>query len=87
VIDLPRRYSVDDDLALPYDRRIGRHLDILLNGRLVTHVIAYDSDAGMVERYVAGPDGAPFLDETGKAPKREILHGQITVIRRECDGA
>jgi hypothetical protein len=86
---LPKRYSVSDDLRLPYDARIGPKLDVFLNGAFVTRCISFDVDAGKIERFQADGNGKILIERVAgeMEAKREILRGHVEVRWREKAGA
>lgn len=77
--DIPTRLSVNDP---SYDRRIGRDLEIRLNGVLQDSVVSYDLDAGMIERVERDVSGAIVVDHSQGKAALEIVHGDVTVRRR-----
>jgi hypothetical protein len=79
----PRRYSVADDLRLPAGERIGPRLAVLLNGNVVTRVIAYDCDAGEIERYEEDENGEVRVNRRTGQAMRETLRGNVMACWRE----
>lgn len=81
----PRSYSVDDDLKVRYGDRIGPKLDVFLNGRLATRVIAYDCDAGTIERFVDADGGGVAFDRLKGEAITERVRGCVSVRWRHQD--
>jgi hypothetical protein len=65
--------------------RIGKRYDVLLNGRPITKVIAYNCDEGWIRRFLTDsrgkirlfPIGGP--GQRGSNVREETLVGQVTV--------
>lgn len=74
----PRRLSVADHH--PYASRIA----VRVNGIEQTHVIAYDCDAGWVERYETMADGSKMGVVSHDARKfmRETVRGDVAAVIR-----
>lgn len=58
---------------------IGPMIDVLLDGRTVNKVIAFDCDAGTVKRYATDDDGRLMLRPSGAGAHAETVRGQVTV--------
>lgn len=74
----PRRLSVEDHH--PYAPRIA----VRVNGIEQTHVIAYDCDAGWVERYETMADGSKMgiLSHDRSKFMRETVRGDVVAVIR-----
>ncbi|MAG24942.1 hypothetical protein CMI47_05120 [Candidatus Pacearchaeota archaeon] len=72
--EAPAAYSVDD---LRFDPAIGARLDIMLDGKPVTKVVAYDTIKGQVLRLKTGEDGNLVLNAARDDVVRELLEGKV----------
>lgn len=77
--EAPAAYSVDDAC---FDPAIGARLDITLDGKPVTKVIAYDTIKGQVLRLKTGEDGNLVLNAARDEVVREMLEGKVEATLR-----
>lgn len=71
----PRRLSVED--RHPHARRVR----VFVSGVQQEFVIAYDCDAGWVERYERSADNR-FITNGRGAPSVETVRGNVTAVLR-----
>lgn len=71
----PRRLSVEDH------HPCAQHVRVSINGIDVTHVIAYDCDAGWIKRYENSPfDGKPVISKIKDEYMIETLRGSVEAV-------
>lgn len=75
----PRRYSFIDDRIATGRSPIGPRLKVLLDGRPVSKVRAYDQDAGTVTRIRTNELGRPFVNRALGTVEEETLRGVVDV--------
>jgi hypothetical protein len=83
MMEPPHCYSVDEDLAKPYELRIGRLIEVLLDNEPQSHVLSYDVQTGVVERFATDEDDKIVLDWREGEAVRETLKGQVIARWRE----
>ncbi|ETI63007.1 hypothetical protein C100_14970 [Sphingobium sp. C100] len=72
----PSRYSIEDR---DYDPALGCRLHIELNGIRQDKVIAYDAEAGWVDRHEVDAAGLPVIDRTRETISVERVTGLVAV--------
>ena len=75
---IPSRLSIYDR---DYDHELGRQLQIALDGQLQHKVIAFDCEAGWVERYKTNSDGRIVVDYTKGEATIERATGRVLVLQ------
>lgn len=83
MIDLPIRYSVH---SADWDPAIGSRLCIKVDGVEQHRVIAYDAEAGWVDRYETDLQGHIVVDRQGERASVERVSGRVTVALRPEGG-
>jgi hypothetical protein len=85
MIDPPRQMAIDRDHPHfhPQWKAIGPAIDILLDGVPAKGVLAYDCDAGTIERFVYDADGIIAIDPERAELQAETVHGRVEVRWRE----
>lgn len=78
-MEVPRQYSVDDDLLLPDGDRIGRLLRITVGGVPIKHAISYDIDRGEVVRLVVDRNGNFLINRAAEEFMTQTVHGHVEV--------
>lgn len=74
---VPSRMSVGDDT---FDPSIGHRLCIEIGGLRQEQVVAYDVEAGWIDRVVLDIDGKAVFDRKGEAVATERVTGTVVVI-------
>lgn len=72
----PRAYDVGQP---DFDPAIGQRLEILLEGNVVTQVLAYDCDKGTVTRNATDEQGNIRVNAARDAIETETLTGTVEV--------
>lgn len=78
--EIPRRLNMSE-LRQDFRHLAGR-LEIFLDGQLMHDVIAYDTDAGSLERYAHDEAGNPIIGEDGERLATEMVTGNVRVQLR-----
>lgn len=73
--DPPARLSIEDDDFSP---ELGRRLAVLLDGKPIGKVVAYDLGSGTVTFYPTDKHGDCIIE--GDSLKRTTSHGRVSVI-------
>lgn len=76
MIDIPARYSVDQD---DYDPDLGARLLIKLNGAEQDRVVEYDAEAGWVDRVETDAAGEIVIDQFRGTVSIERMSGLVEV--------
>ena len=80
----PAAYAVDQS---DFEHRVGARIDVLLNGEVQDHVVAYDCEAGWVKAHALDANGKIQLDETGDRVLLVKLTGRVEARWKRANDA
>ena len=82
-MDVPARYSIDEDMRRPRAEKIATHLRVYLDGDMQRMVTAYDIDLGAIECIEADDRGYAILDRATGEFRTITKQGRVQVYWRK----